>query len=207
MRTHLRHPVGMLLLLASEFSLLGQNSNNAAPPPKTTDVVELSPFEVSSHRDTGYRATKSTTSTGISLDIAKTPLNIQVVTGTFIEDLNLDNMHQAIRYVSGVQNDEFNRDASGVRIRGMQVGNFYRNGNPRPFNFSTDNVDRIEVVKGPVATFFGQGNPGGIINYITKKPEFTTGGISSSRSGATITRRRCSITRSCSPCSTSSDFE
>ena len=144
--------------------------------PRADETLVLSPFEVSSPRDTGYRATKSMTSTGVSLDIAKTPINIQVVTGTFIDDLNLDSMHQAIRYVSGVQNDEFNRDASGVRIRGMQVGNFYRNGNPRPFNFSTDNVERIEVVKGPVSTFYGQSNPGGIINYITKKPEFVNAG-------------------------------
>jgi outer membrane receptor protein involved in Fe transport len=167
---------GAFLLLSSFMPSAVAQAAAASQPKEPADTLVLSPFEVSSERDTGYRATKSMTSTGISMDIAKTPLNIQVITGTFLEDLNLDSMHQAIRYVSGVQNDEFNRDASGVRIRGMQVGTFYRNGIPRPSNVTTDNVDRIEVVKGPVATFFGQGNPGGIINYITKKPEFVNEG-------------------------------
>jgi outer membrane receptor protein involved in Fe transport len=149
----------------------------AQEPGRAEDPAHvLSPFEVKSPRDAGYRATRSMTSTGVSLDVTKTPLNIQVVTGAFLEDLNLDNMHQALRFVSGVQIDEFNRDASGVRIRGFQVGTFYRNGYERSFNFPTENVERIEVVKGPVSTFFGQGNPGGIVNYITKKPEFVNAG-------------------------------
>ncbi|CQR71754.1 Ferrichrome-iron receptor precursor [Sporomusa ovata DSM 2662] len=43
----------------------------------------------------------------------------------------------------------------------------------------TGNLDRIEVLKGPAAVLYGEGSPGGIINFITKKPlpyyQFTVG--------------------------------
>ncbi|MCF7687907.1 MAG: TonB-dependent receptor, partial [Cephaloticoccus sp.] len=31
----------------------------------------------------------------------------------------------------------------------------------------------VEIVKGPASVFFGQGYPGGVINYITKRPQFS----------------------------------
>jgi outer membrane receptor protein involved in Fe transport len=45
----------------------------------------------------------------------------------------------------------------------------------------TANIERYDVLKGPAAILYGQGEPGGVINYITKKPQFdrlyTTEGI------------------------------
>ena len=38
----------------------------------------------------------------------------------------------------------------------------------------TANIERIEILKGPAALMFGSGMPGGIINYITKRPEFSS---------------------------------
>ena len=35
------------------------------------------------------------------------------------------------------------------------------------------NVARVEVLKGPAAALYGGGEPGGMINYVTKKPTFT----------------------------------
>jgi len=145
---------------------------------------ELSPFEVRSARDKGYRVVDSMTSTGIGVELVKTPLSIQVINENFLEDLNLDNLHQSLRFVSGVQIDEANRSPLGVRIRGFDIGVYYRNGIERRQSFSTrpelgiytDNISRIEVVKGPVSTFFGQARPGGIVNYITKRPEFVDRG-------------------------------
>jgi len=60
--------------------------------------------------------------------------------------------------------------SNGIRLRAFPIGNVLRNGLPRAGNHSLKAVDRIEVVKGPVAIFFGQSTPGGAINYTTKRP-------------------------------------
>src|SRR6185295_140890 len=38
--------------------------------------------------------------------------------------------------------------------------------------YNVDNIERVEIVKGPASVFFGQGYPGGVINYITKRATF-----------------------------------
>ncbi|MBI4626193.1 MAG: TonB-dependent receptor [Verrucomicrobia bacterium] len=170
-------PVWGAFLVTALSGLEAFSAEEAKPAAKTPDeVTTMSPFDVQSTREKGYRATDSKTATGIALELAKTPINIQVITSDFIQDLNLDSMHETLRYTSGVMIDEFNRDASGVRMRGFQGTTFYRNGVPRSNGIYTDNLDRIEVVKGPVSAFFGQSIPGGLVNYITKTPEFKTAG-------------------------------
>lgn len=67
----------------------------------------------------------------------------------------------------GVTND--------VMVRGFGNTPFYRNGlndslgqlAPR----SLANVSRIEILRGPNAALFGPGEPGGTVNYVTKRPE------------------------------------
>lgn len=38
------------------------------------------------------------------------------------------------------------------------------------------NIERIEIMKGPGSALYGRGEPGGTINLVTKKPQFTTEG-------------------------------
>ena len=35
-----------------------------------------------------------------------------------------------------------------------------------------ENVERVEVLKGPAAALYGGGEPGGMINYVTRKASF-----------------------------------
>jgi outer membrane receptor protein involved in Fe transport len=57
-----------------------------------------------------------------------------------------------------------------VKLRAFPISNILRNGLPRAGNHSLKAVDRVEVVKGPVAILYGQSTPGGAINYMTKRP-------------------------------------
>src|ERR1044071_8745277 len=138
-------PVAVLM----SVSLWAQQKPAEAGTGKQDEPVQLSPFELRSTRDSGYRATDSKTSTGIAMELVKIPLKIEVITSEFVEDLAFVSMHETLRFASGVMIDEFNRDASGVRIRGFQNDNFYRNGIPRRVGVYLDNLERLEVVKGP----------------------------------------------------------
>ncbi|MCZ4344077.1 TonB-dependent receptor [Sphingomonadaceae bacterium G21617-S1] len=42
--------------------------------------------------------------------------------------------------------------------------------------FSTSNLERVEVLKGPQGTLFGRSSSGGVIQFITKEPSYNIGG-------------------------------
>src|SRR3546814_10386365 len=51
------------------------------------------------------------------------------------------------------------------------------------------NVERVEVLKGPASVLFGQGDPGGLINIVTKKPQRDFGAGGSLEAGRSEERR------------------
>ena len=142
------------------------------PATTSADVTVLSPFEVDVSQDNGYAATTSATATRIGTAIIDTPISIQVIDSQFLEDTGVNNFENAFHYVSGVFVDDqgYFRPQGSIKIRGFTPETIYRNGFPEYYNFSTDSIDRIEVMEGPSAVYFGREDPGGIINYVTKEP-------------------------------------
>ena len=158
-------------------------SKAPAPSSLKTDegVVALSPFQVNTDKDYGYLKTNSITATRIGTEIQRTPLAISVISSELIADTNLQSITDVLRFIgsgSGDNNFAMQRPANGATpvgqftVRGFQVNTMLRNGTQRYTSFNMDNTDRIEVVKGPAALFFGQGAPGGVINYVLKDPIF-----------------------------------
>lgn len=155
----------------------------AAPAPEAAEpgVVVLSAFEVSSDRDFGYLKTNAATATRIGMEIQKVPMNISVLSGEFLEDTNARSLMDLMRYTAAASGDTryaMRRPGNeatpqgGFTMRGFPVNTLMRNGVFRYISYNMDSVERIEVVKGPAAVFFGQGFPGGVINYVTKQPVF-----------------------------------
>ena len=147
-----------------------------------SDVLTLSPFEVNADSDYGYLRTNAATATRIGMEIQNIPMNINVMSEDFIKDAGLTKITDIFRYTaSGAADGRFamRRPANSstpqgsFTMRGFTVNTLLRNGVFRYTSWNLDNVDRVEIVKGPAAVFFGQGYPGGVINYITKKPSFS----------------------------------
>lgn len=145
----------------------------------TTDpVIELSPFTVTSERDFGYRATNAMTGTRTGVSIMETPMNIAVLTNQFLTDISAQNLNDGLNYVSSVStaslgnNGRIGGSGDGTRLRGFQASFNLRNGFRRDRGVTIRNIERVEVAKGPVSLLYGQTTPGGLINYITKKPKF-----------------------------------
>lgn len=144
-------------------------------------VTVLSPFQVNTDKDYGYLKTNSITATRIGSDIQSTPLGISIFGSEFIQDTNMQSITDILRYTaagSGDNNFAMQRPANSATPvgqftnRGFQVNTLLRNGTQRYTSFNLDNTERVEFVKGPAALFFGQGAPGGVINYVLKDPEF-----------------------------------
>ncbi|MGC9450212.1 MAG: TonB-dependent siderophore receptor [Oceanipulchritudo sp.] len=135
------------------------------------EVFWLSPFEVTTQGDTGYARTSAGTATRISMDIIDTPLSIAVISDEFIKDTGRTDLVDIFDYSSSIDTnpDDALRN-SAIKVRGFGVSFVLRDGFKKYYDAPLDAIDRVEVVKGPNAVFFGQSQPGGVINYITKSP-------------------------------------
>ncbi len=180
------HP---LRSLAAAFASAAAFAQPVQPASPTSDATKLAPFEVKSDRDYGYRATNSMTATRTAAAIIDTPTNIAVVTEEFFNDIGANFLNDGLKYVSSVStttlgnNGRIGGSGDGTKIRGFDIPFALRNGFRRNRNVTIRNIDRVEVAKGPVSMLFGQTAPGGLINYITKKPKFTDAGSATVRFG------------------------
>lgn len=154
---------------------------SAAAATNEDGTLVLSPFQVNTEKDYGYLKTNSVTATRIGTEIQRTPLGITIMSSEFLADTNVQNVTDILRFVgtgSGDYNFAMQRPANSATpvgqftIRGFQVNTMLRNGTQRYTSFNLDNTERVEIVKGPAALFFGQGAPGGVINYVLKEPQF-----------------------------------
>ncbi|MEO6003488.1 MAG: TonB-dependent receptor [Opitutus sp.] len=165
----------MKILPAITFAILTTTAafgqTTTTPDRTTTDeVIKLSDFNVSSARATGYRAQSAITATGFGSNIIDTPVTINVLTNEFVQDVGGSLQSDVLRYVPGIiTNPNYE---SYINIRGFAGLQSYRNGQYRRQLYSTWGMDRIEVIKGSSSIFFGLVRPGGVVNYITKKPIF-----------------------------------
>jgi outer membrane receptor protein involved in Fe transport len=116
------------------------------------------------------------------MEIQKVPMNISVISREFLDDTNARSLTDLFRYSAAASGDTRFKmrvpaneatPQGGFTMRGFQVNTLMRNGVFRYISHNLDNVERVEVVKGPASVFFGQGYPGGVINYVTKRPSFT----------------------------------
>jgi iron complex outermembrane receptor protein len=141
--------------------------------------VRVSPFTVSTHLDSGYRAANSVSGSRFDAPIQDLPFAIQVFTESFIKDQKPRDIFDVARYSPGVtyRSNDFNEGNANLAIRGFAVsgtpGNvqILRDGFHGPSIFDFTNISRVEIVKGPASFLYGQVAPGGIVNVITKNPQ------------------------------------
>lgn len=128
----------------------------------------------------GYVARSSATATKTGTPLIETQQSISVITADQLKAQGAENLGQALDYTPGVVGEPYGADPrfDSPRIRGFdgrqsQFLNGLRMmrtaGAPGVEIYS---LERIEVLRGPASVMYGQGNPGGIINLISKRPVF-----------------------------------
>ncbi|MEP7453881.1 TonB-dependent siderophore receptor [Phyllobacterium sp. SB3] len=122
-------------------------------------------------------ATKTSSGSKMATDILDTPASVSVITAKEMQQRGAQSVEQALQYTAGVSTDFYGSDDrfDFFKIRGFDAYT-YRDGLPlgRPFGGLREEVyayDRVEVLKGANSTIFGVSDPGGSVNYVTKKPK------------------------------------
>lgn len=137
-------------------------------------------------KDTGVEPVKGlvakSTRTGskTATPLNEIPQSVSVVGREQIDDQSPQKIDEALRYVPGVNASSYGTDADTdwFFIRGFQAeqtGMFLDGLSLFQSGFGTFLVDpffleRIEVIKGPSSVLYGSGNPGGFVNFVSKRP-------------------------------------
>ncbi|MFC3608858.1 TonB-dependent siderophore receptor [Stutzerimonas tarimensis] len=167
-------------LLASG-TLLGLVSAGAQAQDTGSAVLETMTItteqETATGPVTGYRAQRSASATGTDTPISETPQSLSVIPAQVLEDLDSPRIERALDFAGGVarQNDFGGLTLYGYSVRGLATSEFYKDGYSvnRGYMNSPDaaNIERVEVLKGPVSSLYGRGDPGGTINIVSKRPQ------------------------------------
>ncbi|MEM6539269.1 MAG: TonB-dependent receptor [Pseudomonadota bacterium] len=131
---------------------------------------------VTANREYLYRAENAKTF-GINLPLKDLPITVNVLTEDFIEDTAALEIQDLIAFVPGVTaGEEGGGVGHGVNIRGFENEIRLVNGSRQNLDITrsvmtTELFERVEIVKGPAGAEVGVADGGGLINYITKKPQ------------------------------------
>ncbi len=167
-------PLAAALALVLSSPILAQTAPEGAGGRR---VTELDTIEVTGKVDYRYIQKSTTTATKNSTDLLDVPQAVTVVTQDLIQDLGIQGMADAVRYVPGISiiQGEGNRD--GLVFRGnSSTADLFIDGMRDDVQYYRDtyNIDRIEAFKGPNAMIFGRGSPGGLLNRVTKMADWNT---------------------------------
>jgi len=114
------------------------------------------------------------TATRTATPVRYVPQAIDSVKTANVLDYGINDLGTAL---SGIPNVSSGADTrfDSLRIRGFDASNdFYLDGIRDDSQYVRDlhNIERIEVLKGPAAVLYGRGSQGGIVNRISKAPQF-----------------------------------
>lgn len=159
-----------LITLALMTSYVSANDNST-----TLDTIDV---KTKLAATTGYIPVYTTVGTKTVTSLARTPFSVNVVSSDLMKDQAVRSVTEAIAYTSGmVGGYRGNNSLIEISIRG--IGNksdggtipTYLNGSRYQTAFEIDPffLESINVIKGPNSILYGQANPGGVMDIITKK--------------------------------------
>nr|WP_319527718.1 TonB-dependent siderophore receptor [Pseudomonas laurentiana] len=143
----------------------------------------------------GYRASSASTASKSDVPLKDEAQSVNVVTPQTIADYNVRSLDDAMKFVSGVsQGNTLGNTKDSLVKRGFGTnddGSILRDGvrSVVSHNFSAT-TERVEVLKGPASLLYGAMEPGGVINVISKQPQYvrstTLSGSAFSEGGGSV---------------------
>lgn len=125
----------------------------------------------------GYSASNSSVAGKTPTSRLNEAQSVSVVTQQQLEDYQAESLADAMRFVSGVaEGNTLAGTEDGFVRRGFgsnSDGSIYRDGvrSSQGLNFDAT-TERVEVLKGSASLLYGIQNPGGVINVVSKKPQY-----------------------------------
>ena len=151
--------------------------------------ITLAPARVSESVTVDFIGQQERTSLKYAVPVRDVPTATTTYTSSFIQAVNARRTDELFSYMTGVtraDNTAYDFTIRGVRAR--EPNAILIDGMPGlPARFGSPtlaDIDRIELMRGPASVQFGQMQPGGVLNLITKRPTAERGNAIAFRLGA-----------------------
>lgn len=160
--------------LTSPAAMAAETGAADAAVGEVDDATTLDAVQVQGTAPARYRSADSASVLGADVPVFNTPRSVVVLPEQILLDQKVTQLDEALKNVSGVsRGDGFGGTNDDFFLRGFRRDNVYRDGRRIAANQRnpTTDIERIEVIKGPVSLLFGAIEPGGVVNIVTKKPQ------------------------------------
>jgi iron complex outermembrane recepter protein len=138
----------------------------------TISIAVLQTVEINGRSAKSYKSDYSFFGAKTETPAKDIPQSISAITKELIHDKMEFTLKDAVCDVAGVNQfseyDEYT--IRGFRAENARDINGLRGYNTTYTSSMLVNIERVEVIKGPTATLYGNCDPGGTINLVTKKP-------------------------------------
>jgi iron complex outermembrane receptor protein len=196
---------GEYVIVASFLGYEREERNIYVKPGETVQIslvmqesaTQLQEVEITGRKETSYQNELSFVASKTATSLKEVPQAVSYVTKEVIQDQQAFRTSEVVKNVSGVNQFSGYDDFA---LRGFRVGdNQLINGLKVTGGFWNSpivtNLERVEIIKGPASALFGNTDPGGTINRVTKKPldesrqavSFSTGSFQTFRTTADFT--------------------
>jgi len=172
----MKHTILMLLIFSSSQFIQSQNINKKVKDSIAQDSIkrnELQTVEIIGRSTKKYNSDYSFAATKTAALNKDIPQSISTITKELIADKGAFYLADAVKMASGVIPASYynqytirgiSQNEEGQIVNGMRTRQYYF---LQPL---TNNIERVEVIKGPSSATFSSVDPGGSINLVTKKP-------------------------------------
>lgn len=142
-----------------------------------------------------YHTEDTTVATKIPTRLIDTPQSIASISPQMIADRQATDVNDIYKSIAGLNQTTYSavvfrgftqREILFNGVRGNPYGSLEGDVNGSGFSTSIlrlSNIERVEVLKGPASVLYGSSEPGGVINFITKKPRTVFDGTAEGRFG------------------------
>lgn len=159
-----------------------QDQQNASGGTVTLDSIVLQ--GAAANAVTNYNAREASSATLTDTPLRDVPQTVNVIGREEIVDTQARTMNDVLEGTPNLvqYGTAANRGETfmlrGFRMRGNMVDGTSLNATADRPEVMQDMaaIERVEVLKGPASVLYGAGNPGGVVNVITRQPEATPGG-------------------------------
>ncbi|ULN65750.1 TonB-dependent receptor [Vibrio gigantis] len=175
----MRTPTALAVALVISSGMVQANED------ETVVVIGQQLEDSSVGPDFSYVGLSSRTATKTDVAIGETPRAISIVTREQMDDRASISIADALQYTPSIQANYFGEDnkQDWFVIRGFKQANsgLYQDGtrlySSGFYSWQIDpfGLERVEILRGPGSALYGQTPPGGVINVVSKRPQFDGG--------------------------------